>query len=247
MRVLITGANRGLGDVITQQLLRANTPLTLHLTARDLSVFGASKYTSTTSTISYHQLHLDDENPTKILELTDALPPFNHIFHIASPYDKTNLQQAALVDLLAMTTCQRNELLLLRQLSKKLIEGGSLIAAGSIVSAVTAPATSQPNHPWYAGLFSLHKANLRSIMACLYQEMPHHKIIHASLGEFHDESDIDNESLKSDKALTTQCIANTLINLATSKSTITNFNVDLMSKYEFLTLQQLLASNNSRN
>ncbi|MBA2650638.1 MAG: hypothetical protein H0U75_13810 [Legionella sp.] len=111
---------------------------------------------------------------------------------------------------------------MLTQLSRKLIEGGSLIAAGSIVDVITDQATSQPNHPWYAGLFSLHKANLRSVMACLYQEMPNHGIIHAYLGEFHDESDTTNESLKSGKALTTQSIAKSMINLAKSKSATKN-------------------------
>jgi NADP-dependent 3-hydroxy acid dehydrogenase YdfG len=243
MRVLITGANRGLGNAITKQLLHAYTPLTLHVTARDLNGFDLSMYAATTSTISYHQLHLDDENPANISAFTRSLPSFNQIFHIASPYNKTNLQQATAADLNTITTCQRNELMLLTQLSRKLIDGGSLVAAGSIVGVVTDPATSLPNHPWYAGLFSLYKANLRSIMACLYQEMPNHRIIHANLGAFLDESEANNESLKSGNALTTQLVAKTMIELATSKSETKDFNVDIMSHLELQTLYPVMACN----
>lgn len=239
MRVLITGANRGLGNAIAKQLLHSDTPLTLHVTARDLKCFDLSNYAATTSTISYHQLHIDDENPANISSFTSSLPSFNHIFHIASPYNKTNLLQAPAADLNAITTCQRNELLLLTQLSRKLIDGGSLVAAGSIVGAVSDHATSQPNHPWYAGLFSLYKANLRCIMACLSQEMPNYRIIHANLGAFLDESEVNNESLKNGNVITTQSVANTMIDLATSKSATNNFNVYIMSNLELQTLHQL--------
>lgn len=241
MRVLITGANRGLGNAITKQLLQAGIPLTLHVTARDLNSFDLSKYEATTSTIVYHKLHIDDENPANISAFTSSLPSFNHIFHIASPYNKTNLQQGTQADLNTITTCQRNELLLLSQLSRKLIDGGSLVAAGSIVGVVSDHANSLPNHPWYAGLFSLYKANLRSIMACLYQEMPNHRIIHANLGAFLDESETDNELLKSGHVFTTQSVAKTMIDLATSKSATINFNVDIISNFELQTLHQVMA------
>ncbi len=241
MRVLITGANRGLGNAITKHLLQAGIPLTLHVTARDLNGFDLSKYDSSTSTILYHKLHIDDENPDNIDAFTNTLPTFNHIFHIASPYNKTNLQQAREADLSTITTCQRNELILLTQLSKKLIEGGSLIAAGSIVSFVSDHAPTQPNHPWYAGLFSLYKANLRSILGCLYQEMPNHRIIHANLGAFLDESQANHESLKNGHIFTTQSIAKTMIDLAISKSATVNFNVDIISKLEQQELHQVMA------
>lgn len=241
MRVLITGANRGLGNAIAKQLLQAGMPLTLHVTARNLNSYDLSKDNATTNTILYHQLHIDDENPANIFAFTSTLPSFNHIFHIASPYNKTNIQQSTEADLNAISIWQRNELMLLNQLSKKLIHGGSLVAAGSIVSIVSDPATAQPNHPWYAGLFSLYKANLRSIMACLYQEMPNHRIIHANLGAFLDESEANDESIKSGHIFSTQSVAKTMIDLATSKSATINFNVDIMSNLELQTFHQMMA------
>ncbi len=242
MRILITGANRGLGKEIASQLLNKHSnELSVVMTARrtaDLQHFKAA----TTPSIEAIELNLDEKSPDSFqhsLQQLRSLGKFDFIFHTASPYFKTRLLESTPEQTASILMAQQNEFLLLTSLAKELTSNGSMLAAGAVVSAVTGPTNVNADNPWYAGMFSFYKSSLRALMACLYQELPNNRVIHVNLGTFCDEADTQNEHLKSGKAMTTQQVAAQLIEAAMKADyRLNGFNIDVMSKSELAQLEE---------
>lgn len=242
LNFLVTGANRGLGKEIVTQLRKQYPASEIVVTARqlkDLEFYREPPYFLQRD--HFHQLDLNDTNKFTSRDFVEKMPIFTHVFHTASPYNKITLQNASLDDFDNLYTCQRNEASLLTELlkQKKLQENGVLIAAGAIVSAAVGSSQNiVSTHPWYAGLFSMYKSHLRILMAGLHQEMQQHRIIHANLGTFCDENEVNNDYLKNGLALTTQEVANQLITIALSPKKLDRYNVDIMCLAELSILNQ---------
>jgi len=242
MKILITGANRGLGREIAKQLVQGNLKLSqphdIHLTARKLNLHQLDSFQDN-SFVTISAMDLGEKNTIEFEKSIVDFPSFDYVIHTASPYSKSKLTQASHDELKEFLTCQYNETLLLTSLAQKLVDKGSLIATGAIIGDVINSDHIRAENPLYIGLSSLNKSYLRSVMSSLYQELPQKNIIHANLGTFRDNNDFAQEIIDGN-ALSTAYVAEILINMAEKKQKLEGFNINIMTKKEEMLMESFL-------
>ena len=252
MKILITGANRGLGREIAMQLTQRNLKLSkphdIHLTARKSNLHQLDSFQEN-NFVTISAMDLGEKNPSEFEKSMVNFASFDYVIHTASPYSKAKITEATPEELKEILTCQYNETLLLTSLAQKLVKNGSLVATGAIIGGVVGPDTIRANNTLYVGLSSLHKSYLRSLMSSLYQELPEKNIIHVNLGTFRDKDEYAQEIIDGN-ALSTSYVAELLIDLAEKKQKLESFNLNIMTKNEELLIEPfklVKADMNSQN
>lgn len=248
MKFFITGVNRGLGLSVLRSLLKNPA---LSNSSNQIIVTGRNKIALQTALAPYldsmplnidlslNQFTFSKTSP--ISHLLAGSSDFDHVFHTASPFSRTRLIDASEEEIQSFADFSAVENSLLIQAAKKLKQGGSLIASGAVIGE-TVVSYAPSSHPWHCGLSSLHKAGLSSILGALAQEYgTKRKIIYANLGTFVERQ--DNEAkIAEDEVLDINSIADKLVELALSSDVPPNFNVDILSRTEQVTLSALRAS-----
>ncbi|MBA2657124.1 MAG: SDR family oxidoreductase [Tatlockia sp.] len=234
MKILITGANRGLGREIAKHLIQRNQqlnkPHSIHLTARQNTLQQLNS-SQDGSFVTIYAMDLAEKDPTEFKKSIKSFPSFDYVIHTASPYSKSKLTEATHEELKEILTCQYNETILLTFLAQNLVDYGSLVAAGAIIGGVVGPDYIRSDNSWYIGLSSLHKSYLRAVMSSLYQELPNKQIIHANLGTFRENDEFAQE-IAGGNALSTTYVAERLIDLAENNQKLQSFNINILTKKE---------------
>lgn len=195
-RILITGASSGLGLEVAKLLIRQHPLFEFYLTARE-----THRLTMHNSSTTLNKLPLDLSQPSNEFINSSAYKTlqktkFDHILHAASPYYKTRLSEATPEELLINANVIGNELLLLTQLSKNLLDDGSLVVCGSMGSeryslerAKKFSSVLDDDLP--CSIHSMHKGATRDLILCLHRDFPRKNIIYTNLSGFTHEGEVE--------------------------------------------------------
>ena len=220
--VLITGANRGLGKLISQKM--AAQGWVVYATARDAKAMAAAFEKEGLRCSQYMDFDLcETPNPERIDQLFAALPQtIDAVVHCASPYMKTPLLETSSEEIEAFSNAMQNDILFSKAAASKLRTSSN----PNPVLAITGAVIGLPD--FYAlGMMGLLKNNQRQLAGVLAHELEQAKasvsVRHFDLGAFRD------EVLDPDKEISTEFVATTIIDALNNPSEYP-LNIHLLPK-----------------
>lgn len=202
--VLITGANRGLGKLISKKMSEQGWEV--YLTARNADLL-SSEFKR--DGINYKNCIDWDlcapPSQEKIDQIFAELPnTISAVVHCASPYMKTSLLESSPEKIVAYSNAMQNDILFSKAAADKLKTSGN-----NSVLAITGAVVGLPNY-FSLGMMGLLKANQRQLAGVLEQELKSDSgnkvhVRHFDLGTFVD------EVTDPYKQISTEFVADTII------------------------------------
>lgn len=181
MKILLTGANRGLGKLVASYLSPSIEQL--FITARDTQEM-AKNYRS--QGINFHKAIPFDLNTDSFDHVWAPFSDFSNldaVIHIASPYIPKKFLEATTDEIAVITRCATNEVKFLSKISTCLNSNhGKLIVTSAILAI-----------PGYRakGLMSWYKSSLDAIAEILSHELPASvKVFNFNLGTFREDPNL---------------------------------------------------------
>jgi len=202
--VLITGANRGLGKLISKKM--AAQGWEVYVTARNADLLSSEFKRDGINYKNCIDWNLcATPSQQRINQIFAELPnTISAVVHCASPYMKTPLLESSPEEIVAYSNSMQNDILFSKAAVDKLKTSGN-----NSVLAITGAVIGLPNY-FSLGMMGLLKANQRQLAGVLEQELksdPGNKVHvrHFDLGSFVD------EVTDPYKQISTEFVANTII------------------------------------
>lgn len=202
-KVLITGANRGLGLELAKKLSAEGYQI--YATARDQEEL---KSTFDKERISYgcvYGLDLFDTTPAKVAHIFDSLPPLSSVIHCASPYTTKTYLETPIEEIEQYTKSMFADHVIMKNAVEKLKTSpnkGTLVVTGAVIGLP---------HIYSRGIMGLVKLNQRQLAAILEYECAQQVernvfVRHFTLGSFRDEV----AAIETDQYISTDFVAETI-------------------------------------